>query len=75
MSTHDSREGTTKRSIVQTICGRLDDHLVADQCQTNFASGFDVHRRGEVSGKENAQTPANPLNTSSERHNASKTCV
>jgi len=75
MSTQDSREGATKRTCVQTICGWLDDDLVADQCQTNFASGFDLHRRGEIPGKENAQAPANPFHASSERHGVSITCV
>lgn len=68
MSTQDSREGATKRTVIQTIRGRLDDDLVTDQCQTNFASGFDLHRRGEVSRKENAQAAANPLHTFPERH-------
>lgn len=68
MATQDSREGATKCTVVQTICGRLDDDLVTHQRQTNLTSGFDIHRRGKVSGKENAQAAANPFDTSSERH-------
>ena len=75
MTTQDGRECPSEGAIVETSLEGLDNDLVADQCQTNFAALLHVHGRGEVPGEEHAQAPADPLHAPSEGHTGSIMCV
>ena len=75
MTPQDGRKCPSKGTIVETPLDGLDDDLVSDQREANFAPILHVHRVGEVPGNENTKTPTDALHTPSERHDNSLMCV
>ena len=68
MTAQHGRKCPSKRTLVETAFDRLNDNLAPDEREPNLAPFLHVHRLGEVSGNEHAQTPTDPLHASSKHH-------
>lgn len=75
MTTQHGCKRPSKGTVVETPFDGLDDDLISDQGEADFAPFLHVHGGGEVSGKENAETPTDALHPSSQCHDRSLMCI
>ena len=75
MAAQDGCKCPSKTTVVETPFDGLDDDLIPDQRQPNFAPLLHVHGSGEVPRNQNAETPADPLHPPSQRHDSSLMCI